>query len=233
MGVHYELVSELRASLPVHADPERAAQQQRYLKTHEPLLGLQIPQLRTLVRQAARNHAADGLALPMLIDTARELWDHATHREFRRAAIMLLLIPKHAARLDASAMGLVEHFVRTGAWWDLVDECVHVHNYIRGRRGDAGFAAEFERMTEWARDPDRWIRRFAILCQLQAKADTDIELLSQVVEANITDPEFFVAKAIGWALRDYARTDPEWVREFVAAHPDMQPLSRREALKHL
>ncbi|MDO5076296.1 DNA alkylation repair protein [Corynebacterium sp.] len=224
-----ELVAELRAALPMHADQVNAEQQQRYLKTDEPMLGLPIPLLRKIVRQSVRTP----LSPPTLYNAARELWDGATHRDFRRAAIMLLLVPKHAATLDSSAMDVVEHFVRTGAWWDLVDECVHVHNYIRGPRGSENFDTEFARMLRWARDPDRWIRRFAILCQLQAKGDTDPTLLSEVISMNLEDTEFFVAKAIGWALRDYARTAPEWVRNFVADHPTMQPLSRREALKHL
>ena len=89
------------------------------------------------------------------------------------------------------------------------------------------------RMRVWATDPDMWVRRSAIICQLQHKADTDLDLLTGVIEANQEDSEFFIRKAIGWALRDYARTDGDWVRAFVQAHPDLSPLSRREALKHL
>ena len=75
--------------------------------------------------------------------------------------------------------------------------------------------------------------RSAIICQLQHKADTDLDLLTAVIEANQEDSEFFIRKAIGWALRDYARTDSDWVRAFVQAHANLSPLSRREALKHL
>ena len=78
-----------------------------------------------------------------------------------------------------------------------------------------------------------WVRRSAILCQLQHKADTDLDLLTNVIEVNQEDPEFFIRKAIGWALRDYARTDGDWVRAFVQAHSGLSPLSRREALKRL
>lgn len=233
MSVHQELVAEIREVLPLHADPENAAGQQKYLKTTEPILGLKIPALRRMVQQIARKHAPGGLPPADLLDTARTLWDQATHREYRRAAILLLLMPGHAKMLDSSAMELVEHFVRTGTWWDLVDECVHTHNHIRGVEGTAAFDAEYRRMLVWTRDPDRWIRRYAILCQLQAKQNTSEKLLTQVIEANLEDKEFFVAKAIGWALRDYARNSPGWVLKFVAAHPGMQPLSRREALKRL
>ena len=79
-----------------------------------------------------------------------------------------------------------------------------------------------------------WLRRSAIICQLGAKADTDTALLATCIEANLGDREFFVRKAIGWALRQYAWTDPGWVHAFVAEHHDaLSPLSRREALKNI
>jgi 3-methyladenine DNA glycosylase AlkD len=85
----------------------------------------------------------------------------------------------------------------------------------------------------WADDEDLWIRRAAIIAQLQRKDRVDHALLSDVIEANLGDGEFFIRKAIGWALRDHARADPDWVRAFVDAHPSLSPLSRREAMKHL
>jgi 3-methyladenine DNA glycosylase AlkD len=89
-------------------------------------------------------------------------------------------------------------------------------------------------LRAWSKDPDMWIRRSAITAQLAAKAATDPELLASVIEANLSDPEFFIRKAIGWALREYAKTDPAWVREFVDRHgTELSPLSRREALKNL
>ncbi|MCY1188000.1 DNA alkylation repair enzyme [compost metagenome] len=79
-----------------------------------------------------------------------------------------------------------------------------------------------------------WIRRAAITAQLGAKSATDPALLAAVVEPNLTDPEFFIRKAIGWALRDFAATDPEWVRDFAARHGGaLSPLSRREALRKI
>lgn len=78
------------------------------------------------------------------------------------------------------------------------------------------------------------MRRASITAQLKAEGDTDHELLCRVIEPNLADPEFFIRKAIGWALREYAKTAPAWVSDFVAEHGDrMSPLSRREALKHL
>jgi 3-methyladenine DNA glycosylase AlkD len=87
-------------------------------------------------------------------------------------------------------------------------------------------------VRRWALDADRWRRRAAVICQIGAKDDTDTALLADVIVANLADPDFFLRKGIGWALRQHARLDPDWVRTFVATH-ELSPLSRREALKHL
>jgi 3-methyladenine DNA glycosylase AlkD len=84
----------------------------------------------------------------------------------------------------------------------------------------------------WQRSDDRWLRRASVICQIGARERTDRHLLTEAIDANAADHDFFLRKAIGWALRDYARTDPEWVRAFVVTH-DLSPLSVREATKHL
>lgn len=89
-------------------------------------------------------------------------------------------------------------------------------------------------MLEWAVDTDMWKRRSAIICQLGAKAETDLDLLEAAIVPSLGSKEFFLRKAIGWALRQYARTDPAWVARYVAVHEtELSPLSRREALKHI
>jgi 3-methyladenine DNA glycosylase AlkD len=93
-------------------------------------------------------------------------------------------------------------------------------------------------MRAWSLDDDLWVRRTAILCQLQRKDQTDVDLLRSALEANLEGSDFgsqfFIRKAVGWALRQHARTDPGWVRAFVADHEDrLSALSTREALKHL
>jgi 3-methyladenine DNA glycosylase AlkD len=87
--------------------------------------------------------------------------------------------------------------------------------------------------TRFGPDADRWKRRASIICQLGSKGGTDVELLTHFIEANLDDPDFFLRKGIGWALREFAKTEPGWVRAFIDAHPGLSPLSRREATKHL
>lgn len=123
---------------------------------------------------------------------------------------------------------LYREMITTGAWWDHVDEVSH-------RVGDL-LTTFPDRMRpvvlDWSVADDLWLRRSAILSQLDAKDATDRDLLVAVLEPNLADQRFFVAKAVGWALRQYARTAPNWVRDYVDIH-DLRPLSRREALKHL
>lgn len=89
-------------------------------------------------------------------------------------------------------------------------------------------------LLAWSSAPNRWLRRAAIIAQLGLKGLTDVDLLSQVIDANASHRDFFVRKAIGWALRDYARTDPEWVRAFVEDRAGaLASLSCREATRHL
>jgi 3-methyladenine DNA glycosylase AlkD len=89
-------------------------------------------------------------------------------------------------------------------------------------------------MRSWSRDGDLWRRRSSIICQIKAKGETDVGCLADCLQANLADREFFIRKAIGWALREYAKADADWVRDFVREHEsELSPLSRREALKHL
>ena len=125
---------------------------------------------------------------------------------------------------------MYREMIISGAWWDHVDEVSHRIRDLLLEWPDVISPI----VRGWAIDDDRWLRRVAVICQVGAKDRTDRVLLSDAVLANAADRDFFLRKAIGWALRDYARTDPAWVRNFVAAHEDaLSPLSKREALKHL
>ncbi len=120
--------------------------------------------------------------------------------------------------------------IRSGAWWDLVDGVSHrLCGLLLAHRDDIAPV-----LRTWSRDSDRWIRRASITSQLGAKSATDPALLAAVIEPNLADPDFFIRKAIGWALRDFAATDPDWVRQFVERHTlEISALSRREALRKL
>ena len=135
-----------------------------------------------------------------------------------------------AAWVDSDAMPLWESLIRAGAWWDVVDD---IATHLVRDTVLAHPTVEGLRLRDWAGSDSLWVRRAAIICQVGARERLDQSLLTDVIEPNIDDPDFFSRKAIGWALRDHARTDPDWVRAFVTAHPALSGLSRREALKHL
>ncbi|WP_404383790.1 DNA alkylation repair protein [Knoellia locipacati] len=225
-----ELVDALRAALRTGADPERAVGQQRYMKSAMPFLGLTSPGRRQVVRPVL---ADPGLRLdsrPAFERAVRSLWDAAEFREERYAALDLLRHRAYRSWRDPELMPLVEHLVVTGAWWDLVDELSNVVGEVLLVDPEG----EGLRMRDWAERDDLWLRRSAIISQLRHQDRTDTDLLEAVIEPNLDDHEFFIRKAIGWALRQYARTDPVWVQAFVDRHTHrISGLSRREALKHL
>ena len=208
------------------AMPEKAAGMAAYMKSAMPFIGVPAPVVRRTVRALARTHPFSGVE--QLLATATELWRGAQHREERHAAIMLA-----DSSLGRGEMRLLPFYavvIQTGQWWDFVDAVApRLCELLQNNHGQMEAL-----LREWSVHPNFWFRRAAIISQLPAKAATDMQLFQDVIEPNLADREFFVRKAIGWALRQHARTDPEWVRRYVSAHESLlSPLSRREALKHL
>lgn len=228
MDLTSRLAVSLRPAFEELADAERAEGQQRYLKTTEPMYGLVTADLRRLVNVHSLEVLGQSPTEAELLAEVSALWTSAKTRDERRAAIFVLALPRYRKQLSLDAMALVKQIVREGAWWDLVDAVVKVQEHMFAAFPEEATAM----MREWAVDRDMWVRRYAIISQLHRKAEVDVDLLRDCIEPNVSDREFFIAKAIGWALRDYARFNPTWVREFVAEH-ELQPLSKREALKHL
>ena len=218
------LAPAIRAALAAAADPAIAPAQQAYMKSAMPFLGVRGPEVRRLTRGLVRELGIDDGST--LAETSRELWDEATHREERYAASELL-----ALRPLRGEWGLVphlEHIVRTGQWWDHVDGVAKRVAELHDAHPDA----TGELVRGWSTDDDFWVRRLAIISQLGRRERTDVDLLTAVIEPSRTEREFFLRKAIGWALRDYARWEPDWVRAYVERSA-LSPLSRREAMKHL
>jgi 3-methyladenine DNA glycosylase AlkD len=227
---HHDLLDDLRRALGTAGDAVRAAGQQRYMKSAMPYWGLTSPVLRATVRPILDEPAYRIETRQEWEGTIRALWDEATHREEWYAALAVARHRHYRRWRDSDTMPLYRHLIETGAWWDVVDDiATHlVREVVLGNPEVEGL-----RMREWADDEHLWIRRSAVICQVGAKDRTDPVLLADVIEPNLSDRDFFVRKAIGWALRDYARTRPEWVKTFVSSHESLSGLSRREALKHL
>jgi 3-methyladenine DNA glycosylase AlkD len=221
------LAERIRSDLRARRDPVRAEGNAAYMKVAArralPYLGVRRPEVRRIARAAAAEQRLDDAAM---LAAVRELWDGAEYAEDRYAAQDLLGLRWAHGRLDL--LDLHREMAVGGAWWDHVDETAHrIADLVATHPDEMGSV-----LRAWSRDPSVWLRRLAIIGQLGRRDQVDRQLLRDVIEPNVEDQEFFVRKAIGWALRELARHDPDWVRGFVETH-QLSPLSRREALKHL
>jgi 3-methyladenine DNA glycosylase AlkD len=218
------LLADLRHQLQEAADPQRATEMAAYLKDQFMFFGVATPARRALAKPTlALGREATG---DQLLSFAEACWDQP-EREFQYIAHDLLR--KWAPSLDAELLGRVEALIRTKSWWDTIDALAAwtVGPMVRHEPRLA------EQMDIWIDDADFWIARSAILHQLSFKTHTDADRLFSYAEARAQDQEFFIRKAIGWALRQYARVDPDEVYRFVDARTHvLSALTQREALKH-
>jgi 3-methyladenine DNA glycosylase AlkD len=222
------LARDIRKALAAVAEPERAAPMQAYAKSAMPFLGVTAVPLRGVCREVFAD--LDLSSAAAWRRAVLGLWRGARYREERYCAIELTGVRRFDRFQDMAALPTYEEMIVTGAWWDLVDGIAGHRLGTLLRR----FPREMRReMLAWSRSDDLWKRRSAILCQLTFKKGTDLELLYTTIEPALASKEFFLRKAIGWALRQYAWTDPEEVRRFVREHEKaLSPLSKREALKN-
>lgn len=231
MVAHAELVETIRETLAHHADPERAAAQQRYMKSALAYRGVTAPQLSALVRPILADPALRVESRSQWEATISTLWDEVAYREEWYAAIAVARHRTYRSWVDSDSMPLWQHLIVTGAWWDVVDEvATHLVREVLVRTPQV----EGLRLREWAVDDDLWLRRSAIICQVGLKDRLDRGLLVDAIEPNLADRNFFIRKAVGWALCDHARVAPDWVRTFVERHAgELSGLSKREATRHL
>lgn len=223
------LIDDVRRELGARASPIRAEQQQRYMKSALPFFGVAVPDVRRVARRALRAHPIDSRT--ELEATVRTLFDEVSHREEWYAALELWAVPRHARYRTPALVPLFEHVVVTAAWWDVVDDAA---THVLCPTLVAHPRSLDEVVIGWADADDLWLRRAALLSQMGAKATLDLTLLSTVLTPNLSRREFFLRKAVGWALRDAARTEPDWVRGYLERHrDDLAPLSVKEASRHL
>jgi 3-methyladenine DNA glycosylase AlkD len=206
------------------ADPGRAAAMRAYMKDVAPFLGIPTPARRTLSRSVLAGTARPGEADCAAI--ALRCWE-LREREYHYFAVDYLR--RYAGRCSAGFLPVVRHLVTTVSWWDTVDLlAAHVVGALVA--ADPALTAE---MDAWITHGDLWVARTALLHQLTYKERTDPDRLFGYCLLQSGHPDFFIRKAIGWALREYARTDPEAVRAFVARERGrFAALSVREALKN-
>lgn len=223
-----DLASTLRKEMAAAADPGKAPAMQAYMKSAMPYYGLSLPEVRRISRSAFEMHPL--ASCREWKAAVLELWRGAGHREERYAAIELLTLKGHQDCLTPDLLPMLEEMIITGAWWDFVDELAQVAGLLLRSHSRQIRPV----MRAWSTDPNLWKRRASIICQLRFKRDIDLKLLYANIEPNLADREFFIRKAIGWALRQHAWTDPDEVVRYVREHESrLSGLSRREALKNI
>jgi 3-methyladenine DNA glycosylase AlkD len=222
------LGAAIRAALEAAADPERAPGMQAYMKSVMPYRGVSAPRMRDITKQVFAEHPL--ATCEEWRAAVLELWRGAQFREERYAAIGLLADKRHRDCRTPDVLPVYEELIVTGAWWDYVDEVAHhVGDLLRAHPDTVRPV-----MCAWSTDEDLWKRRVSIICQISFKKDTDLELLYANIEPNLSERNFFIRKAIGWALRAYAWTDPKEVARYVTENETrLSGLSRREALKNI
>ena len=234
-AVRGDVVDAACRALERAGDPDRAKGQQAYMKSVMPFRGVTAPELRAMLQPLLADPAYLLTGRDEWEATVRGLWDGAQFREERYAALAICghRLYRQWAR-DRTAMPLYRHLVESGAWWDFVDEIAsHRVGPILREHPET----ESDRMRSWATAGTLWVRRAAILSQLSSKGETDRQLLLDCITPNLAEREFFIRKAIGWSLRQYAHCGTpaaDWVRCTVdELGPRLSPLSHREALKNL
>lgn len=223
------MLLRVRRELRRVADPLRATGAQAYMKSAMPHHGVSTPVLRASCRKIFPE--IDFRSREDWRTKVLELWRGAKYREERYVAIMLTGHQRAEAFQTPSAMPLYEEIIVTGAWWDYVDDVAshRVGPILRDYP-----APMKKKMLAWSKSANMWKRRSSIICQLGFKQHTDLDLLYACIEPSIDSKEFFLRKAIGWALRQHAWTDPAEVKRYVRHNRDrLSGLSYREALKNV
>ncbi|MFW5498677.1 MULTISPECIES: DNA alkylation repair protein [unclassified Maridesulfovibrio] len=222
------ILTAVRKTLQDLADPERAPDMKKYMKSEMDFYGIPTPLRRKSCIRIFKEFE------PWDFDkwqaAVLEIWREAEFREERYSALDLIDWKPCIKFHTWEALPMVEEMIVSGSWWDYCDALtLPLGNILR---------AEPKRMSalmlEWSTDDHMWKRRSSILCQLRFKDELNFTLLQQCIEPNIDSKEFFLRKAIGWSLRDYAWTHPQIVKDYVDANADsLSGLSKREALKNM
>jgi len=222
------IAKAIRTQLSRHKNPTVAAGAKAYMKSEMPFYGVAMPQLRKICADVFAAHP-----ISMAADWRRiiaELWDRASHREERYAAIELAAYPPYQRFISLASLPLYRRMIQEGGWWDYVDSIAQRVAVLLATYPDRIKPT----LRAWARHESIWLRRAAIISQISFREQTDVALLHDCLAPSLQSTDVWLRKAIGWALREHAKANPDDVRQFLAAHQaELSPVSRREAEKGL
>lgn len=219
------LCKRLRAKLEIQRDPVAAVQMKAYMKNKFEFLGLKSPVRRRLYKEFRTEQDLELVTEGKLLEWVELLW-HQSYREFHYIAVDELIACKKLLTADGAAA--VERLVTRSSWWDTVDMLATnvLGTYYKTRPEEM----ENKIRNVWSLSDNLWLNRTGILVQLNHKHDTRLDLLHVAITPHVASSEFFLQKSIGWALRELAKTNPNWVRSYLRDNT-LKPLSVREALR--
>jgi 3-methyladenine DNA glycosylase AlkD len=217
---------KLRERFGQYANSGNAVQMKKYMRGQYEFFGIKTPERRAILSEFIKENGFPGDQT--FKEVILQLWE-MPERELQMVAIGLIDLKKKKKELTDEYLPLLETLITSKSWWDTIDHIATNHiGYLFGKYPNL----IIEVGDRWRKNDNIWLRRTMILFQLKYKTQTDISLLTEIIIENLGSKEFFINKAIGWALREYAKTDPDWVINFVSESP-LANLSRREAVKNI
>lgn len=214
-------VDIMRSKFEAIANPKDALAMQAYMKGLYPYFGIKSAARRETTKEILQDlKKEDGINWSFVFDCYEQ-----EEREFQYVATDYLR--KVQRRLVLDNLDPLRLLILSKSWWDTVDALAMEVGAIFSKN-----PKEIDLLESWINDDNMWIRRVAIIHQLKFKRATNLNFLTQAIEMNLGSKEFFINKAIGWALRSYGDTDPDWVIDFANNH-ELAPLSRKEALRKI
>jgi 3-methyladenine DNA glycosylase AlkD len=220
----FNYVKELRKHFELHADDSIAPAMKAYMRSQFEFMGLKSPVRKEASKEFLKSHTHP--AKEDLKEVIEELWIQP-EREFQYFGMELFY--SYRKLYEVKDIQLLEFMITTKSWWDTVDfiATAIVGAYMKM------FPRQIPAVTVgWNRSSNFWLQRTSLLFQLKYKGETDTQLLSSYIKHLIGSEEFFIRKAIGWVLREYSKTDPNFVKKFVEENT-LSTLSKKEALKRM
>ncbi len=215
-------VEDIFQGLKEVANPEDAIHMKAYMKDQFEFLGVKTPVRRKLSKVFFKKNSSLAIDWKFI----HQAWDNP-YREMQYVVLDYLQLKQKA--LTPSDLPKIKKLAQTKPWWDTIDFLCRSVGFIC-----LHYPETKKFVLEWSRDEDFWLRRIAIEHQLLQKEETDVQLQEQILINNLNQTEFFINKAIGWALRDYSKTNPDWVLEFIEKYKDkLSKLSIKEGSKYL
>ena len=207
-----------------NGNEEESIKMKKYMKDNFEFLGLRSPLRKELQKDFFKSISKEGSLDRNMV---KMLWDQK-EREYQYVAIDYLI--KKKSYLEREDISFIKELIVTKSWWDTVDL---IASYLVGEILEKYPDLVDEYIRCWYKDENMWLRRTALLYQLKYKEKLNTEILEEAIKYNINDKEFFIRKAIGWALREYSKVNKEWVKKFISNNPELSTLSIREGSKYL